>query len=126
MPTGILTADPAHFNGATLLVPILPGLIAPHFNIEGAELHKGGVTADEIIIYLQKGSPYDLNAPDLNLFMRAHQFPGRTEQCQDNSEAIYDAIRAELDAAGCTDVSLSVEIIICELGYASSYSGKED
>lgn len=125
MPTGILTAAPAHFNGATLLVPILPGLIAPHFNIEGAELHEGGVTEDEIIIRLLKGSEYDRNAPDLNLFMRAHQFEGRAEQCQDNSQAIHDAIRAELDAAGRTDVSLSVEIIICELGYASSYPGKE-
>ena len=46
MPTVILTAVPAHFNHAALLVPVLPGIIAPHFNIEGAELHEGGVSAD--------------------------------------------------------------------------------
>jgi len=126
MPTVILTAVPAHFNHAALLVPVLPGIIAPHFNIEGAELHEGGVSADEIIIRLQQGSEYDRNAPYLNLFMRAHQFPGRTEQCQGNTVAIHDAIRAELDVANRSDVSLSVEIIICELGYASSYPGKED
>jgi len=125
MPTGILTAAPAHFRLATLLIPVLPGLIAPHFNIEDADLHEDGVTKDEIIIRLLKGSEYDRNAPDLNLFMRAHQFEGRVERCQDNSQVIHDAIRAELDAADRKDVSLSIEIIICELGYASSKPGKE-
>ena len=125
MPTGILTAAPTCFNVATLLAPVLPRLIAPHFNIEGAELHEGGVTENEIIIRLQKSSEYDLNAPDLNLLLRAHQFEDRAEQCQDNTQAIHDAIRAKLDATDCKDISLSVEIIICELGYASSKSGKE-
>ena len=126
MPTGILTATPAHYNSAVLLIPRLPELIAPRFNIEGAELHEGGVTEREVIIRLQKGSEYDRNAPDLNLFLRAHQFSGRTEQCQDNTVALHDAIRADLDANGGAMLSLSVEIIICELGYASSTGTKED
>jgi len=126
MPTGILTVAPTHSDWVARLVPVLPGLIAPHFNIEGTKLHEGGVSENEIIIRLQKGSEYDCNAPDLNLFMRAHQFEGRVEQCQNNSQLIHNAIRAELDAVDRRDVSLSVEIIICELGYASSNSGKEN
>jgi len=125
MPTGILTAAPAHYNSAALLIPTLPGLIAPYFHIEGFALHEGGVSAKEIIIRLVKGSEFDCNAPDLNLFMRAHHFDGiRLVKCQANTQAIHGAIRAELDAVGRHDVSLSVEILIAELGYAASYPEK--
>jgi hypothetical protein len=56
MPTGILTVAPTHSDWVARLVPVLPGLIAPHFNIEGTKLHEGGVSENEIIIRLQKGS----------------------------------------------------------------------
>ncbi len=121
MPTAILTYSNGNRLLALVLAEALPRLAAPHLNVEGAPRHEGGVTEKEVIVRLQIGDDEDINAPDINVHFRAHNFPERVKNDQQRTELIHDDCRKLLDWNEATDTSLSVELELANLGYKASY-----
>jgi len=115
---------PGNKRGARKLARSIPNLAAAHVNIEGAPRHEGGVTAAEMIVRLQKGSKRDINAPDINVHIRAHNFPARVKDGQQRTERLHDAFREHLDNNEHKQASLSVELELADLGYKASYPGE--
>lgn len=124
MPTAILTFMPGNELAAVELARAIPSLSAQYLNVKGSLLHEGGVTEDEVIVRVQTGSEWDHNAPNINIHIRAHNFPERVENDQERAELIHDACRIYLDQTIGKDTSLSIELELANLGYKASYPGE--
>lgn len=126
MPTAILAYSKENRLLALVLAEALPRLAAPHLNVEGAPRHEGGVTEKEVIVRLQAGDEEDINAPDINVHFRAHNFPERVKNDQQRTELIHDGCRRLLDWNEGVLVSLSVELELANLGYKASYRNETE
>jgi len=125
MPTAILTFMPGNELPAVELARAIPELTAEYLNVEGAERHEGGVTEAEVIVRVVTGSEWDKNAPDINVHIRAHNFPERVKNGQERACAIHDVLRNHLNCAYGAGVSFSAELDLSDLGYKASYPNRQ-
>lgn len=111
MPTVRVEYNPYSDNVNVSLVMILvtkrlPSIVAPQMNIEGRELHNGGVSENEIIVNTIPYSRYDQNVNDIQVTIIAHNYKERLQRVDEITEAIRDEI---------------LDIIQCEIGNKHEY-----
>lgn len=95
----------------------MPGITAPQMNVEGRELHDGGVGESEIIVRFIAFSSRDRNINDLQVTVRAHRFAERVERIDPITEAIKEGVMGILrDFDRSAEVGIEVDLV--EMGYA--------
>ncbi len=77
---------------ATALSERLPAILATHLSVEGAEVHEGALTEKEIIVHVERLERPDINGPDFQILVFAHDYRKRKKTL----EARKDAIAAEV------------------------------
>jgi len=75
------------------LIPKIPGIVAPLMNIEGRELHDGGVGEDEIMVEPWQFSPFALNVKDIRIVVEAHNYPERIRLADNAAYSITEQVR---------------------------------
>lgn len=105
------------------LYTYLPAIIAPVMNIEGRELHDGGVGESEIIVNLIEYSKRDLNINDIQITVIAHRFEERVARLDEMTQAIRDGVKVTLHASVFGDdyinIKVGISIWLIEMGYAT-------
>lgn len=71
----------------------LPNIVASNLTLSERERHDGQVAPEDIIVNVNEGGKFDVNAPDLQMMIDAHDFPERKENLEVREEAIRDGIR---------------------------------
>lgn len=75
------------------LAQALPNIVASNLTLSERERHDGQVTSDDIIVNVTEGGKFDVNAPDLQLMIDAHDFPERKANLEVREDAIRDGVR---------------------------------
>lgn len=104
----------------------LPAIVAPQMNIEGRELHDGGVGEKEIIVNLFHYSKEDLNINDIQITVIAHRFKERLARLDQMTDAIREGISAILQpelANAYKGMRIAVSVWLLDMGYATIETG---
>jgi hypothetical protein len=128
MPTVRIEYNPFSSNGdieeaVNELYPYLPAIIAPLMNIDGRDLHDGGVSESEIIINLIECSKRDVNINDIQITVIAHNFEERVARVDEITNAIRDGVKTTLHAeifdGDYINIKVGISIWLVEMGYAT-------
>lgn len=95
----------------------MPGITAPQMNVQGRELHDGGVGESEIIVKFRPFSPRDRNINDMQITVRAHRFAERVERIDPITEAMKEGVMGILRDFD-RNVEVGIEVDLVEMGYA--------
>lgn len=101
----------------------LPYTIAAHLNIEGHDLHDGGVSEKEIIVNLIECDKRDLNTNDIQITIIAHRFEERVARNDEVTKKIGAEINAtlrqEVHCGEYDDITFAVSIWLVEMSYVT-------
>lgn len=120
MPTIWVKHQPSiHPQLLDRLAEDLPRIASSQINVEGAELHEGGVGEEEIMIEFMEFSPRDRNVNDIQITMIAHTFSERQARLNEATSAITEGVGSILDDFA-FNVKIGVSIWLVEMGYQTT------
>ena len=118
MPTALIEYRP---NGEyepiiERLAAEMPAIAAPQMNIDGRELHDGGVGESEILVDAREYSRFAQNVNHIQITVIAHRFPQRVEKLDEATKAIKEGVMAVL-ADFDRNVTVGISIWLVDMGY---------
>lgn len=124
MPTITVKSQPdkGYDDILDALADHLPSIAAPLMNIDGSELHEGGVGETEILVEFTEFSSRDRNVNDIQITMVAHAFSQRVEQVEESTGTLKQGVMEVLRDFD-RNLVVGVSIWLVEMGYATI--GKE-
>ena len=81
---------------AEKLAQALPGIIGPELTVVGRDRHEGWVAPQDVIVRFEAGSVRDVNAKDIEILIKAHDYPERVVNQEERKDAIIQGIRRVL------------------------------
>ena len=96
----------------------LPTIIAPEMNINGRDLHDGGVSENEILVDGVEYSHLSRNVNNVQITVIAHRFDERVARLDEVTTAIKNGVLEVLRDFD-RDLTIGISVCLVEMGYAS-------